>query len=248
MARLPGPSLTEPYLKTVRAKVHLDALRNELNSFYQSKPYTLFPKENLKTGRYEVRIKMRDTPNMVPLILGDLLYCLRSALDQTIWQLAKLKSGGYPEDTQFPILDKWNHEARKTFKRQTAGVPAGAIGIIKALQPHHRANPSAHLLWRLHALNNIDKHRRIPVWGDMLAIDLPHARTDLLAVLTRDAEHHMFSAPLSFKSQMTLKPEIPMKVIFGDMAQGISCDFDGVETIYEFVADKVIPRFDRFFP
>jgi hypothetical protein len=37
-------------------------------------------------------------------------------------------------------------------------------------------------------------------------------------------------------------------VIFGDYAEGVSCDFrGGVESIYEFVANSVLPRFGRFF-
>jgi hypothetical protein len=241
--------LVEPYLKTKRAKTHLDALRNELALFKgrEPKPYSFFRKENLQTGKYEVRIKMEDTPLDIPLILGDLLYCLRSALDQTVWQLAKLRRP-YPEGTQFPILDKWNGKTRKSFLSCTDGVPAGAIGIIKSLQPYHRADPTAHLLWRLNRLCNIDKHRRIPVHGDRLMFYFAEMTSELAGFIELDHEHHMFSAPLSLKSKMGFDPEISFDVIFGDMSAGVSSDFDGITKIYEFVADNVIPRFARFFP
>ena len=73
------PSLVDSYLKTTRAKVHLDALRNEIDLFRKSKPCSVFRKDNVKRGRYEIRIKIANTPDPIPLILGDLLYCLRSS-------------------------------------------------------------------------------------------------------------------------------------------------------------------------
>src|ERR1700733_5129185 len=170
MVRKLGPSLADAYLKTTRAKVHLDALRNELDLFRKSKPVAVFRTEDLKRGRYSIRIKITDTPHCIPLILGDLLYCLRSSLDQAIWSLAKL-TAPYPKGTQFPILEKLNASARKTFDAYTAGVPARAVRVIESLQPYHRANPPAHLLWRLNRLCNIDKHRRIPVHGDEVIIN-----------------------------------------------------------------------------
>jgi hypothetical protein len=240
------PSLVEPYLKTTRAKVHLDALRHSLDLFRKSKPITVFRKENRKSGRYEIRIKIADTPNEVPLILGDLLYCLRSSLDQTVWQLASLTTP-YPERTQFPILDKDTRNTRKSFADWTDGVPARAKRLIKSLQPYHRADPSAHLLWRLNRLCNIDKHRRIPIHGDQLNFRFPKISRASERLLSFDHDQNMVSGPLDLKSQMALDPDVSFDVILGDMSDGISCDFDGITKIYDFVAQSVIPRFARFF-
>src|ERR1035438_7027168 len=140
MRTLLKPSLVEPYLKTTRAKVHLDALRNSLDLFRKSKPVTVFRNENLKSGRYEIRIKIADPPDETALILGDFLYCLRSSLDQIAWQLARITKP-YPEQTQFPILDRDTRDTRRSFDACTAGVPARAIRIIKSLQPYHRVDP-----------------------------------------------------------------------------------------------------------
>jgi hypothetical protein len=148
---------------------------------------------------------------------------------------------------QFPILDKLNSGSRKTLAAYTAGVPARAVKVIQSLQPYHRAEPSAHLLWRLNRLCNIDKHRRIPVHGDELVFRLPQMPDNLARLLAFDHDQHMVSGPLELKSQMAFDPEVSFNVIFGDMAEGISCDFDGVSDIYNFVADSVLPRFARFF-
>jgi len=189
---------------------------------------------------------MADIPMDVPLILGDLLYCLRSALDQTVWQLAKLKVP-YPEGTQFPILDKCNSRSRRTFADYTAGAPARAAKAIESLQPYHRVDPSAHLLWRLNKLCNIDKHRRIPVRGDVFRFNFPHPTEAFLRSIVADEEKHMVSVPIDFKSQMALDPDISFDVFFGDTGEGVSCNLEGIASIYEFVADNVIPGFKRFF-
>jgi hypothetical protein len=241
-----APSLTDAYLKTSRAKVHLDALGNELDMFRKSKPCSIFRKDNLKTGRYEIRVKVATTPDSIPLILGDCLYCLRSSLDQAVWSLAKLRVP-YPEGTQFPILDTNNAKTRKTFSRYTANVPAGALRLIKSLQPYHRADPSAHLLWRLNCLCNIDKHRRIPVHGDELIVHFPGMRRPLMRFVEFDHAQQMTSVPLAMKANMAFDPEVSFDVVFGDMSQGISCDFDGLTDIYNFVAKSVLPQFARFF-
>ena len=241
-------SLGDPYLKTTRAKVHLDNLGDEINAFLASKPLDIFRKENVRKGLFEIRFKVKPIPEHIPLILGDLLYCLRSALDQTVWALAKRKMGaGYPEGTQFPIIDKLNAGSRKKFQSYTAGVPAAAIRIIKSLQPYHRANPAAHLLSRLNKLGNIDKHRRIPVHSQELMFRFPHPQKSLVSVLGIDKDHQVITVPLEFKNQMTLDPEVAFDLVFGDMAEGISCDFQGVKKIYDFVTNGVIPKFARFF-
>jgi hypothetical protein len=239
-------SLVDPYLKTTRAKVHLDALRNEIDLFRKSKPCTVFHKDNVERGRYEIRIKIADTPGDIPLILGDLLYCLRSSLDQLVWWLAKLTTP-YPRGTQFPILEERSAKTRKNFSTYTAGVPASAAKLIDSLQPYHRAEPSAHLLWRLNRLCNIDKHRRIPVHSDVVTFGFPRMPHNLARFIEFDHDQQMMSVPLELKGQMALDPKLSFNVIFGDISEGISCDFDGVANIYNFVADSVIPRFTRFF-
>src|ERR1039458_6707399 len=98
------PSLVDPYLKTERAKEHLDSLRNELDAFRKSKPYSITFEDDVEHDRYRMRLKVSDTPFRIPLIAGDLFYCLRSALDQLVFSLAQLTTRD-PKGTQFPILD-----------------------------------------------------------------------------------------------------------------------------------------------
>src|SRR5665213_527035 len=244
-------SLADPYLKTTRAKVHLDALRGGLRLFSESKSDSFVGEDDLENGMYRLRFRFDDVPDDIWLIAGDLLYCLRASLDQLVWALAKLTTG-YPVGTQFPILDKdiaLDKDAKKRFEKYTTGVPAGAVHVIKSLQPYRGGDDfQSHLLWRLNLLCNIDKHRRIPLHGQMTAFHFPKFPKVHQSLMEFDQENDMVSVPAHLKSYMTVDPTFPVEVVFGDMAEGITCDFNGIERIYNFVSGDVIPRFARFFP
>jgi hypothetical protein len=241
-------SLADPYLKTTRAHVHLTALKAELEAFAESNPYTLAGEDDLEHGTYVIRFQMAEVPDLIPLIVGDFLYCLRSALDQTVWYLAKIGTPN-PQHTQFPIIEV-EHLSRRRFKHQTAGVPTDAVAIIKSLQPYLGGNEAtvwSHLLWRLDRLCNIDKHRRIPTHGSALVLQniLPAPVPGLSSeALDRGG---IVRIPLAYKGQVDFNPAATITVIFGDLSEGIGCDFAGLDAIYEFVAHSVIPRFTGFF-
>jgi hypothetical protein len=242
--------LVDPYLKTSRAKVHLENLREKL-AIFCANPCDFIREDDLENQQHIVRMKIKDIPDELPLILGDLLYCLRSALDQLVWCLAKINATpGYPEHTQFPILEE-RDDSR--FNRQTRGVPPEAAKIIESLQPYNASTDAAvheHLLWRLNKLCNIDKHIRIPIHGITGMVKwntfIPFGAKDIK--LTEFDDHAVMRIPLSRKGQMALNPRVPeFKVLFGDLYWKIECDFVGIEAIYEFVTNNVIPRFARFF-
>lgn len=61
-----------------------------------------------------------------------------------------------------------------------------------------------------------------------------------------DADAGVIRIPL-VKSKMRFDPTASLEVVFGDRDEGIECNLEGLEAIYEFVANSVIPRFLRFF-
>src|ERR1700693_23513 len=119
-------NMTDPYLKTSRAKVHPEDLGKRLAAF-RNEPCEFFREDDLENQFHVIRMKIRDIPDDIPLVFGDLLYCLRSSLEQLVWCLAKIHATpGYPERTMFPILQERDN-AR--FSRQINGVPACAAAI-----------------------------------------------------------------------------------------------------------------------
>jgi hypothetical protein len=245
----PMPSgLADPYLKTVRAKEHLDDIRERLRVFRESDPCSFRREDDFENGLHIIRFKFKNVPDKIALVVGDFLYCLRSALDQLVWALALRKQvGTYPRGTQFPIFKEAN---RQKFESYTSGVPTEAIAIIESFQPYRGRDTAAresHLLWRLNLLCNIDKHRRIPVDASILDFRLPEFPERLIPQVQFDHDAEMIVAPLEFKRYMALDPQGSLDVTFGDPCEGIRCNLEGLEQIYEFVTNSVIPRFTRFF-
>ena len=242
-------ALVDPYLKTTRAKLHLETLRC-LVAACGKEPCAFTREDDFQNELHIIKMRIRDIPDEIPLVFGDLLYCLRSSLDQLVWCLAKINANpGYPEHTQFPILEQ---KDTPRFNRQTKGVPADAAKVIESLQPYNAPTSFVHenLLWRLNKLCNIDKHTRIPVHGvtGIVTWDtfVPfNAAQVCLAEFDGDG---VMKIPLALKSEVALNPRVPeFKILFGDLYWQIQCDFAEVEAIYEFVANRVIPRFSRFF-
>jgi hypothetical protein len=166
-------------------------------------------------------------------------------LDQLVWCLAKL-TRSYPRNTQFPILGKKDD---KVFRAQTRGVLAEAATIIKSLQPYTRGDAEAmksHLLWRLNKMCIVDKHMRIPVYGTAVDFEVPESIFRFTSW-----ENGVMNIPLRLKPDlkryMDLNPNTSFEVVFGDSHLGIECNLEGIDAIYNFVADNVIPRFARFF-
>jgi hypothetical protein len=240
--------ILDPYLKTTRAKKHIDDLQAELQSFYRSKPYQFTRVDDLVNSQHIIRFKVDPTPGPISLIAGDIFYNLRASLDQLVWYLSRLPSPqrSYPQDTQFPILDQRN---RKLITRRTKGVSTEAVAIIESLQPYNTPNPPGakdHLLWKLNKMCNIDKHSRIPIHGHSGQVMRPESIAALGYRFEAVGECFEMRIPLDLKHEMIDDPPITMKVVFGDAYWGVSCDFYDIEAMYEFVTNSVLPRFSQF--
>jgi hypothetical protein len=240
-------NLADPYLKTARAKEHLEDLRERLRSFREADPCSFRREDDLERQLHIITIKIKQIPDKLPLVVGDFLYCVRSALDQLVWALAK-NPGSYPKGTQFPIFE--TDYRRDKFLQYTAGIHPDAFAIIEDLQPYKgrdQAEVKSHLLYRLNLLCNIDKHRRIPTDATALDFNFPHFPRKFLPSVSFDHDAQMVIAPLRLKQYMALDPTGAIEVFFGDSFEGVRCNFDGLEQIHNFVTNVVIPRFARFF-
>jgi hypothetical protein len=104
-------------------------------------------------------------PNL-PLIVGDCIHNLRSALDHLVFQLAILKGTGTEAaaKTAFPI-----YLTAKSFKnfvdsRVAPFIERNALTEIERLQPYARGNAGEQdIIWVLSQLDIIDKHRLLVV-------------------------------------------------------------------------------------
>lgn len=165
--RLKGPAT-----KVERAKQHVKELEVELSTFRYTNPYKVATKRDSQTRRLIYYLtSVTPVPTIVSVLAGEIVQSLRSALDHLAYQLVLVGTGqpGPFSHVYFPIFDTaQKYEASKL--GQIKGMRQDAIDVIDALNPYQGGNDA---LWRIHKLNNIDKHRLLMTVGSQMnSVDL----------------------------------------------------------------------------
>jgi hypothetical protein len=155
-----APATCSAGLKLERAKKHRADLETAISAFMSSSPYTvgaLRPEIPHSPSTASLSSK-RSRQTFRWFVETFLLQNLRSAVDHLAGQLAISAGNDIGKHTAFPIFEnaiKYKSGASKKVERMRAD----AIRAIGALEPYGGGKVEA--LWRLHQLNNIDKHRVI---------------------------------------------------------------------------------------
>jgi hypothetical protein len=102
-----------------------------------------------------------------PIIVGEIVHNLRSALDHLVWELVIVETGKSPvtNKTGFPVFvdqDGFNGRGKDPFLK---GVGIEPMAFIETTQPFATGERKDSPLWHLHELSNWDKHRSIYVTG-----------------------------------------------------------------------------------
>ena len=167
--------LVSSRLKTDRARKHLAELRGKLEAFFATDPYKIAATRDSVSRRPTYYVEsVRDTPIAVSVVAGDVLHELKCALDHLAYQLYLVGSGrsSGARHVYFPVSDdaaRYKSESR----RKTEGMKRQAIAALAELEPYEGGKGS--ILWRLHRLNNIDKHRLLITAGSAYrAVDISH--------------------------------------------------------------------------
>src|SRR2546423_9773059 len=159
----PKRTLDEARARISRAKEHITSLERELIAIAPPKrTITAAVAGPAFLGGSTQTIK---APPIVPILIGETIYNLRTALDYLVYQLFYLDTGNLSSRTKFPIEDhkkSWNNyfptagttaqERRKMWLYQLSAVHQAAI---KGLQPCFGCNWTA----KIRDLSNPDKHR-----------------------------------------------------------------------------------------
>ena len=157
--------LKQVSLKVKRAKEHVADLDTQLRAFLDSKPYRVGAKVDAQTRKpiYYVT-SVQPTPECLPLVAGDAIQNLMSALDHLAYQIVCSDTGDKPPQPHriyFPIADSSSeYEAMKA--RKVEGAAQDSVKAIDSLKPYNGGND---LLWVLYKLNNIEKHRLLLTVG-----------------------------------------------------------------------------------
>lgn len=158
--------------KLDRAKTHLQELESVTKAFLATNPYReIAQADEQRPGEFVIHfIKNGDLPPQIPVIVGDALYGMRSALDHLAYSLALKHSFVVKdENCMFPIHIKDTSFIVQA-PRALAQMSTEAQNLIGDMQPYRAANPAQHPLGILNQLGNIDKHRHL-VFGGTVATD-----------------------------------------------------------------------------
>ncbi|XBQ17271.1 MAG: hypothetical protein ABL308_05180 [Oceanicaulis sp.] len=146
--------------KVERAYQHLAQLEGAAIQFFRTRPYSITADFDEAVQLYGLRVAMtKPLPPVIPLIVGDFIHNVRSALEHVASDLFAAAAGNEEARTRskFPM-----HEEEKNLQREVersainAAFPDVAKLIVDQIKPYKAGNRH---LWLTGKLWNIDKHR-----------------------------------------------------------------------------------------
>jgi hypothetical protein len=146
-------------VKIERAKKHLLDLEREVIVLRDQKVDVIFADTYSASGKVGLPSgqKVRVLSFNTLCAAGDVVQNLRTALDHLANHLVAVAGNTPSRRVEFPVAkDSTTYESEKA--RKVEGMRAEAIEAIDRLKPYKGGND---VLWRIHALNNIDKHRML---------------------------------------------------------------------------------------
>jgi hypothetical protein len=198
MAKLVGA-----WAKIDRAKKHIADLEQVIASFSNPRPYEVLPEYNPNTRQTEYKVvKIERIPESIPLIAGDAIHNLRSALDLLAYEMHR--AGAY-----------WKSVAEDRVAFRAWGdvnkYQSGMVGIIESTSPKVydeivRIEPykggNGHALWQVSELDNIDKHRLL------LTAGMAFASVDVGPIIQARSQSAFTSGyqPASWEARTVLRP------------------------------------------
>jgi len=238
--------LDSVWLKIIRAKEHIDFFYGEIEMFWLTKPepYAFIPEDDTKNSEKVFRFKVnREPPIGWSIIVGDIAFNLRSALDHLAWQLARLTTQKPYSRTEFPIFDSTD-DFKKSGIPKMRNIPPKAQQVIETLQPYHRGDwADVDHLWLLHEINRIDKHREItPCFGESI---VKYSGMPGIYRSGRLYDGAVITAPIP-EGEFQMK--LGASIAFDVPTLKFPVDFAKINGIHKFIREEVIPRFSSFFP
>jgi hypothetical protein len=165
-----GHPLDGAFQRVDRAQEHLLELKQLLDSFRQRYLDAVTIYFNPDPPYHPHVIHPRLTPateHLFGIVVGEICYNLRSALDYLVYELALSDSGVVQNGTQFPIDDTPKKFAGHVPTR-LIGLSAAHVAAIERLQPYNGCNwPKV-----LRILSNPDKHRQLTPRGGSFMIEI----------------------------------------------------------------------------
>jgi len=160
--------------KIGRAQNHFDHIDTIVKSFLSPEDYTQEIAGHEFKDDWKQLIVRAKTPRPInpafPLVIGDCIHNLRSALDHLVFQFAVLNgtSHGAESKTSFPICLNAGSFKNAIRHKVAPFIARTALAAIEEVQPYKTLDPATNaplgdqaILWVLSQLDVLDKHRVI---------------------------------------------------------------------------------------
>lgn len=209
-------------LKIERSNRHIQELQTILETFLACRPYKEITDIDRVNGKVIIKLRATQKPPVeASIILGEILYLLKSALDHTVTTVA-IKHGFRIKGTGFPV-EKTRKELERSglYRQIKQRLPELAV-ILDELKPY---KSGCDLLWWLHILNAMEKHKTImQVVAAMVGAKFDFIQTaggrefripDKWQPISENEDAILFVAPIdaNLKGQI----DIALSVIFKDI-------------------------------
>jgi hypothetical protein len=224
--------------------VILQSLSQERKRFLSSEDYTVILDHESEPGYLLLKVDAHsEPPPSFSVLIGEVLYHLRSSLDHLACALTEENGGIVDDDTEFPIFD----DADK-FRNPVSGLLTNAIrkrigdvhatkrAIIEREQPFNRykGRPHDDPLWLLHDMFNFDKHRSLHVVNAFaeqtdITFDPPTLQSRFILVKasygtlegeTEIARYRILASPFTTNANVKVNANVPLDVAFSQPGPG----------------------------
>jgi hypothetical protein len=259
----PARQLRSARAKLQRAEEHLGQLEAEHTRFIDERnPYRMLPENDLDRPGYSLwRAKIVEYPPAEKWgsIAGECVHALRAALDHTAYKLVQINKPG-SDYSEFPIFKDYggpNGWAKKG-KGKLPGVDRKVLAQAKWLQPYRRGG-ELDRLWIVHALDIIDKHRRLNLVNpavlrmrvSLIGTDADKADLDFVpyhGAFEDGAVVARYKVIMPPNAQVGMNTEFAFDITFGEGKPPIAGQpvMRMLQGLLEYTGG-VIARFERFF-